>query len=82
MMRMGSPSAMGELSPFPEESDNVTTGRCFNITGTGHKTLAVGTMDEKRPDAIVTKQKSDAEKRKRTDVVVDTSHGLRAGSSE
>lgn len=40
------------------------------------RVLARGTMDEARLDAIIAKQMPDAEKRKRADFVVDTSHGL------
>ncbi|MBR1237518.1 dephospho-CoA kinase [Bradyrhizobium sp. AUGA SZCCT0177] len=40
------------------------------------RVLARGTMDEARFDAIVARQLPDAEKRKRADFVVDTSHGL------
>jgi dephospho-CoA kinase len=40
------------------------------------RVLARGTMDEQKLDAIITKQMPDAEKRKRADFVVDTSHGL------
>ncbi|MDH6261501.1 dephospho-CoA kinase [Bradyrhizobium sp. BR13661] len=40
------------------------------------RVLARGTMDEAKLDAIIAKQMSDAEKRKRADFVVDTSHGL------
>jgi dephospho-CoA kinase len=38
--------------------------------------LARGTMDEAKLEAIIAKQMPDAEKRKRADFVVDTSHGL------
>ncbi|MBR1223524.1 MULTISPECIES: dephospho-CoA kinase [unclassified Bradyrhizobium] len=40
------------------------------------RVLARGTMDEARFDAIVARQLPDAEKCKRADFVVDTSHGL------
>lgn len=40
------------------------------------RVLARGTMDEARFDAILARQLPDAEKRKRADFVVDTSHGL------
>ena len=40
------------------------------------RVLARGTMDEAKLDAIIAKQMPDAEKRKRADFVVDTSHGL------
>src|SRR6266568_2558594 len=40
------------------------------------RVLARGTMDQAKLDAIVAKQMPDAEKRKRADFVVDTSHGL------
>lgn len=40
------------------------------------RVLARGTMDEVKLDAIIAKQTPDAEKRKRADFVVDTSHGL------
>lgn len=40
------------------------------------RVLARGTMDAAKLDAIVAKQLPDAEKRKRADFVVDTSHGL------
>ena len=40
------------------------------------RVLARGTMDEARLDAIIAKQMPDADKRKRADFVVDTSHGL------
>lgn len=40
------------------------------------RVLARGTMDEDRLDAILARQLPDAEKRKRADFVVDTSHGL------
>ncbi|WP_439372353.1 dephospho-CoA kinase [Bradyrhizobium sp. PMVTL-01] len=40
------------------------------------RVLARGTMDEAKVDAIIAKQTPDAEKRKRADFVVDTSHGL------
>lgn len=40
------------------------------------RVLARGTMDEAKLDAIIAKQVPDAEKRKRADFVVDTSHGL------
>ncbi|MGY4255649.1 dephospho-CoA kinase [Bradyrhizobium sp. USDA 4516] len=40
------------------------------------RVLARGTMDAAKLDAIIAKQMSDAEKRKRADFIVDTSHGL------
>lgn len=40
------------------------------------RVLARGTMDEAKLNAIIAKQTPDAEKRKRADFVVDTSHGL------
>lgn len=40
------------------------------------RVLARGTMDEAKLDTIIAKQTPDAEKRKRADFVVDTSHGL------
>lgn len=40
------------------------------------RVLARGTMDQAKLDAIIAKQTPDAEKRKRADFVVDTSHGL------
>ena len=40
------------------------------------RVLARGTMDDQRLDAILARQVPDAEKRKRADFVVDTSHGL------
>lgn len=40
------------------------------------RVLARETMDEAKLDAIIAKQTPDAEKRKRADFVVDTSHGL------
>ncbi|MGY8662091.1 dephospho-CoA kinase [Bradyrhizobium sp. UFLA05-109] len=40
------------------------------------RVLARGTMDAEKLDAIIAKQMPDAEKRKRADFVVDTSHGL------
>ncbi|KYH02417.1 dephospho-CoA kinase [Bradyrhizobium sp. DOA1] len=40
------------------------------------RVLARGTMDQAKLDAIIAKQMPDAEKRKRADFVVDTSHGL------
>jgi dephospho-CoA kinase len=40
------------------------------------RVLARGTMDEARFDAILARQLPDAEKRKRADFLVDTSHGL------
>ncbi|MGX0967026.1 dephospho-CoA kinase [Bradyrhizobium japonicum] len=40
------------------------------------RVLGRGTMDEAKLDAIIAKQTPDAEKRKRADFVVDTSHGL------
>jgi dephospho-CoA kinase len=40
------------------------------------RVLARGTMDEQKLDAIIARQIPDAEKRKRADFVVDTSHGL------
>jgi len=40
------------------------------------RVLVRGTMDEERLDAILARQMPDAEKRKRADFVVDTSHGL------
>jgi dephospho-CoA kinase len=40
------------------------------------RVLSRGTMDEAKLDAIIAKQMPDAEKRKRADFVVDTSHGL------
>ena len=40
------------------------------------RVLARGTMDEAKLDAIIAKQTPDAEKRKRADFIVDTSHGL------
>lgn len=40
------------------------------------RVLARGTMNEAKLDAIIAKQTPDAEKRKRADFVVDTSHGL------
>ena len=40
------------------------------------RVLARGTMDGAKLDAIIAKQMPDAEKRKRADFIVDTSHGL------
>ena len=40
------------------------------------RVLARGTMDAAKLDAIIAKQMPDAEKRKRADFLVDTSHGL------
>jgi dephospho-CoA kinase len=40
------------------------------------RVLARGTMDDQRLDAILARQLPDAEKRRRADFVVDTSHGL------
>ncbi|BAL05902.1 dephospho-CoA kinase [Bradyrhizobium japonicum] len=40
------------------------------------RVLERGTMDEAKLDAIIAKQTPDAEKRRRADFVVDTSHGL------
>jgi dephospho-CoA kinase len=40
------------------------------------RVLSRGTMDAESLDAIIAKQMPDAEKRKRADFVVDTSHGL------
>jgi dephospho-CoA kinase len=40
------------------------------------RVLARGTMDDERLDAILARQMPDAEKRKRADFLVDTSHGL------
>ncbi|KWV45835.1 dephospho-CoA kinase [Bradyrhizobium macuxiense] len=40
------------------------------------RVLARGTMDAAKLDAIIAKQVPDAEKRKRADFIVDTSHGL------
>jgi dephospho-CoA kinase len=40
------------------------------------RVLSRGTMDDERLDAILARQLPDAEKRKRADFVVDTSHGL------
>jgi dephospho-CoA kinase len=40
------------------------------------RVLARGTMDAEKLDAIIAKQMPDAEKRRRADFVVDTSHGL------
>ena len=40
------------------------------------RVLARGTMDETKLDAIIAKQMPDAEKRKRADFLVNTSHGL------
>jgi dephospho-CoA kinase len=40
------------------------------------RVLARGTMDEAKLDAIIAKQTPDAEKRRRADFIVDTSHGL------
>ena len=40
------------------------------------RVLARGTMDKAKLEAIIAKQMPDAEKRKRADFVVDTSHGL------
>jgi len=40
------------------------------------RVLARGTMDDVRLDAILARQLPDAEKRKRADFIVDTSHGL------
>jgi dephospho-CoA kinase len=40
------------------------------------RVLARGTMDEARFEAILARQTPDAEKRRRADFVVDTSHGL------
>ncbi|MCP3474550.1 dephospho-CoA kinase [Bradyrhizobium sp. CCGUVB1N3] len=40
------------------------------------RVLARGSMDPEKLDAIIAKQMPDAEKRKRADFVVDTSHGL------
>ena len=40
------------------------------------RVLARGTMDETKLEAIIAKQLPDAEKRKRADFLVDTSHGL------
>ena len=40
------------------------------------RVLARGTMDAAKLDSIIARQTPDAEKRKRADFVVDTSHGL------
>jgi len=40
------------------------------------RVLSRGTIDEAKLDAIIARQMPDAEKRKRADFVVDTSHGL------
>ncbi|WGS20797.1 MULTISPECIES: dephospho-CoA kinase [unclassified Bradyrhizobium] len=40
------------------------------------RVLARGTMDAEKLDAIIARQIPDAEKRKRADFIVDTSHGL------
>jgi dephospho-CoA kinase len=40
------------------------------------RVLARGTMDGAKLDAILARQLPDAEKRRRADFVVDTSHGL------
>jgi dephospho-CoA kinase len=40
------------------------------------RVLARGTMDPARLEAIIAKQMPDAEKRKRADFIVDTSHGI------
>jgi dephospho-CoA kinase len=40
------------------------------------RVLARGTMDTEKLDAIIARQMPDAEKRKRADFIVDTSHGL------
>ncbi|MGY3584545.1 dephospho-CoA kinase [Bradyrhizobium sp. USDA 4341] len=40
------------------------------------RVLARGTMDAAKLDAIIAQQMPDAEKRKRADFIVDTSHGL------
>jgi dephospho-CoA kinase len=40
------------------------------------RVLARGTMDAGKLDAIIARQMPDAEKRKRADFIVDTSHGL------
>ena len=40
------------------------------------RVLARGTMDAAKLEAIIAKQMPDAEKRKRADFIVDTSHGL------
>ncbi|MCA6107482.1 dephospho-CoA kinase [Bradyrhizobium cenepequi] len=40
------------------------------------RVLARGTMDDEKLDAILARQLPDAEKRRRADFVVDTSHGL------
>ena len=40
------------------------------------RVLARGTMDAAKLDAIIAKQMPDAEKRKRADFIVDTTHGL------
>src|SRR5436190_18033360 len=42
------------------------------------RVLARGTMDAEKLDSIIARQMPDAEKRKRADFVVDTSHGLDA----
>ena len=40
------------------------------------RVLARGTMDDEKLDSILARQMPDAEKRKRADFLVDTSHGL------
>jgi dephospho-CoA kinase len=40
------------------------------------RVLSRGTMDDEKLNSILARQTPDAEKRKRADFVVDTSHGL------
>jgi dephospho-CoA kinase len=78
--RSGAPVAVVDVPLLFETGGEKRVDAVVVVTTSPEKqrerVLARGTMDDQRLDAILARQMPDAEKRKRADFVVDTSHGL------